>query len=58
MKSLRGDGFQWFQLAEHTFDSYMMIQQRKKLLGIHLSKIGFGAPAVIGGGVLRQGTGM
>ena len=32
MKAVRGDGFLWYQLAEHTFDSYMIIQQRKKAL--------------------------
>ena len=32
MKEVRGDGYLWFQIAEHTFDSYMMIQQRKRAL--------------------------
>jgi len=32
MKVVRGDDYLWFQLAEHTFDTYMMIQQRKKML--------------------------
>jgi len=32
MKEVRGDGYLWFQITEHTFDSYMMIQQRKRAL--------------------------
>ncbi len=32
MKALRADQYLWFQLSENTFDTYMMIQQRKKLL--------------------------
>ncbi len=32
MKSVRGDGYLWFQLAEHTTDTFMMIQQRKGAL--------------------------
>ena len=32
MKVVRGDNFLFNQLAEHTFDTYMMIQQRKRLL--------------------------
>jgi TRAP-type mannitol/chloroaromatic compound transport system substrate-binding protein len=30
MKAVRGESYLWFQVAEHTFDSYMMIQQRKR----------------------------
>jgi TRAP-type mannitol/chloroaromatic compound transport system substrate-binding protein len=30
MKTVRGDGYLWFQVSENTFDTYMMIQQRKK----------------------------
>lgn len=32
LKAVRNDDFLWFQLAEHTSDTYMMIQSRKKLL--------------------------
>ncbi len=32
MKVVRAGDFLWFQLAEHTFDTYMMIQQRKGLV--------------------------
>ena len=32
MKALRADQYLWFQLSENTFDTYMMIQQRKKTL--------------------------
>jgi TRAP-type mannitol/chloroaromatic compound transport system substrate-binding protein len=32
MLAVRGDGYLWFQLADHTFDTYMMIQQRKGLV--------------------------
>lgn len=32
MKAVRRENYLWFQLSEHTFDTYMMIQQRKKLL--------------------------
>lgn len=32
MKAVRGEGFLWFQLSEHTSDTYMMIQQRKRML--------------------------
>jgi hypothetical protein len=32
MKAVRAEDFLWFQLAEHTFDTYMMIQQRKGLV--------------------------
>ncbi|MCC7253594.1 TRAP transporter substrate-binding protein DctP, partial [Hyphomicrobium sp.] len=30
--AVRAEGFLWFQLAEHTNDTYMMIQQRKNAL--------------------------
>lgn len=29
MAAVRADGYLWFQLSEHTSDTYMMIQQRK-----------------------------
>jgi len=32
IKAVRGDDYLWFQLSENTFDTYMMIQQRKKTL--------------------------
>lgn len=32
MKVNRADNYLWFQLSENTFDTYMMVQQRKKLL--------------------------
>jgi TRAP-type mannitol/chloroaromatic compound transport system substrate-binding protein len=32
MKAVRADNYLWFQLSENTFDTYMMIQQRKNLL--------------------------
>ncbi len=32
MKNVRADNYLWFQLSENTFDTYMMIQQRKKTL--------------------------
>jgi TRAP-type mannitol/chloroaromatic compound transport system substrate-binding protein len=32
MTAVRGEGFLWFQLSEHTMDTYMMIQQRKNAL--------------------------
>lgn len=32
MAQVRRDGFLWFQLSEHTSDTYMMIQQRKGAL--------------------------
>ena len=32
MKAVRGNSYLWFQIAEHTFDSYMMLQQRKRAL--------------------------
>ena len=32
MLAIRGEDYLWFQLAEHTFDTYMMIQQRKGLV--------------------------
>jgi TRAP-type mannitol/chloroaromatic compound transport system substrate-binding protein len=32
MKAIRGDNYLWFQLSENTFDTYMMIQQRKKTI--------------------------
>ena len=32
MKVQRADNYLWFQLSENTFDTYMMIQQRKKTL--------------------------
>ena len=32
MTALRGEDYLWFQLAEHTYDTYMMIQQRKGLV--------------------------
>jgi TRAP-type mannitol/chloroaromatic compound transport system substrate-binding protein len=30
--AIRGEDYLWFQLAEHTYDTYMMIQQRKGLV--------------------------
>ena len=32
MKAFRADQYLWFQLSEYTFDTYMMIQQRKKTI--------------------------
>jgi len=32
MKAFRADAYLWQQIAENTYDTYMMIQQRKKLL--------------------------
>lgn len=32
MKEIRGNDYLWFQFAEQTFDTYMMIQQRKGLV--------------------------
>jgi TRAP-type mannitol/chloroaromatic compound transport system substrate-binding protein len=32
MTAVRAEEYLWFQLSEHTTDTYMMIQQRKKLL--------------------------
>ncbi len=32
MKTIRTDNYLWFQLSENTFDTYMMIQQRKNLI--------------------------
>jgi TRAP-type mannitol/chloroaromatic compound transport system substrate-binding protein len=32
MLAIRGEDYLWFQLAEHTYDTYMMIQQRKGLV--------------------------
>jgi TRAP-type mannitol/chloroaromatic compound transport system substrate-binding protein len=32
MKVQRADNYLWFQLSENTYDTYMMIQQRKKAL--------------------------
>ena len=32
IKAFRADSYLWFQLSENTFDTYMMIQQRKKTL--------------------------
>jgi TRAP-type mannitol/chloroaromatic compound transport system substrate-binding protein len=32
MKAVRGESYLWFQLSEHTSDTYMMIQQRKRTL--------------------------
>jgi TRAP-type mannitol/chloroaromatic compound transport system substrate-binding protein len=32
MRAVRGDDYLWFQFAENTFDTYMSIQQRKRLL--------------------------
>ncbi len=32
MKAARADNYLWFQLSENTYDTYMMIQQRKKAL--------------------------
>jgi TRAP-type mannitol/chloroaromatic compound transport system substrate-binding protein len=32
MKAVRGEGYLWFQLSEHTSDTYMLIQQRKRVL--------------------------
>jgi TRAP-type mannitol/chloroaromatic compound transport system substrate-binding protein len=32
MAAFRADQYLWFQVAEHTYDTFMMGQQRKKLL--------------------------
>ena len=32
VKAFRADQYLWQQLADNTYDNYMMIQQRKKLL--------------------------
>ena len=32
MKAVRGPDYLWFQIAEATYDTYMMIQQRKWLV--------------------------
>ncbi len=32
LKEVRSDDYTWFQLSEYTFDTYMMIQSRKKKL--------------------------
>src|SRR5215467_13294389 len=32
VKAFRADKYLWQQLADNTYDTYMMIQQRKKLL--------------------------
>jgi TRAP-type mannitol/chloroaromatic compound transport system substrate-binding protein len=32
MKAFRADSYLWFQISENTFDTYMMIQQRKRAL--------------------------
>jgi len=32
MKAVRRENYLWFQLSEHTFDTYMMILSRKKML--------------------------
>jgi TRAP-type mannitol/chloroaromatic compound transport system substrate-binding protein len=32
MRAQRADNYLWFQLSENTYDTYMMIQQRKKTL--------------------------
>ena len=32
MKAVRGDQYLWFQLSEYNFDTFMMIQQRKKTI--------------------------
>ncbi len=32
IKAFRADNYLWFQLSENTYDTYMMIQQRKKTL--------------------------
>jgi TRAP-type mannitol/chloroaromatic compound transport system substrate-binding protein len=32
MAAVRGEGFLWWQVAESTFDGFMMGQQRKKAL--------------------------
>jgi TRAP-type mannitol/chloroaromatic compound transport system substrate-binding protein len=32
MVAFRADQYLWFQVAEYTFDAFMMIQQRKKAL--------------------------
>jgi TRAP-type mannitol/chloroaromatic compound transport system substrate-binding protein len=32
IRAARADNYLWFQLSENTFDTYMMIQQRKKTL--------------------------
>ena len=32
MLAVRGEDYLWFQLAEHTYDTFMMIQQRKGLV--------------------------
>ena len=31
-KAFRSDGYLWFQVAESSFDTYMMIQSRKRAL--------------------------
>lgn len=31
-RKARADGYLWHQIAEHAFDTYMMVQQRKRLL--------------------------
>lgn len=32
LKAYRADQYLWFQISEYTFDTFMMIQQRKKTL--------------------------
>ena len=32
IKAFRGDQYLWMQVAENTYDTYMMIQQRKKTI--------------------------
>ena len=32
MKAFRADQYLWFQVSEHTYDTFMMGLQRKKLL--------------------------
>jgi TRAP-type mannitol/chloroaromatic compound transport system substrate-binding protein len=32
IKAYRADSYLWFQISENTFDTYMMIQQRKRTL--------------------------
>jgi TRAP-type mannitol/chloroaromatic compound transport system substrate-binding protein len=32
MAAFRADQYLWFQVSEHTYDTFMMGQQRKKML--------------------------
>ena len=32
MSAVRGEGYLWWQISEHTFDAFMMGQQRKKMI--------------------------